>query len=115
MENSKPANAEEDINNNNVVVTDNSTYKAITTIDLSLITTGVTQAMLNSAVRTNGAILISSAINSNIYNILVKNLHDSDEVEFEHASNNNPFTKPRMCGAFFYLICEAKILLCIIG
>ncbi|HEY8690637.1 MAG TPA: hypothetical protein VIM07_15475 [Chitinophagaceae bacterium] len=69
---------------NNVVVTDNSTYKAITTIDLSLITTGITQAMLNSAVKTNGTILISAAINSNIYNILLINLHDSDEVEFEH-------------------------------
>ena len=68
----------------NVVVTDNSTYKAITTIDLSLITKGITESMLNSAVKTNGTILISSAVNSNIYNILVSNLHDSDEVEFEH-------------------------------
>ena len=69
---------------NNVVVTDNSTYKAITTLDLSLITTGVTQTMLNSAVRTNGTILITSAINANIYNLIINNLHDSDEVEFEH-------------------------------
>lgn len=69
---------------NNVVVTDNSTYKAITTIDLSLITKGITEAMLNSAVKTSGTILISSTINSNIYNILLSNLHDSDEVEFDH-------------------------------
>ena len=69
---------------NNVVVTDNSTYKAITTIDLSLITTGISQAMLNSAVKTNGTILITPAINSGIYTILLGNLHNSDEVEFEH-------------------------------
>lgn len=69
---------------NNVVVTDNSTYKAITTIDLSLITRSVTESMLNSAVRTNGAILISPAVNSNIYDIILNNLHDSDDVEFDH-------------------------------
>jgi hypothetical protein len=69
---------------NNVVVTDNSTYKAITTIDLSLITRNVTESMLNSAVRTNGTILITSSVNANIYNLLVNNLHESDEVEFEH-------------------------------
>jgi hypothetical protein len=68
---------------NNVVVTDNNSFKALTTIDLSLITRGVTESMLNSAVRTNGTILITSAINSNIYNILVNNLHDSDDVDFE--------------------------------
>ena len=68
----------------NVAVTDNNSYKAITTIDLSLITKGITESMLNAAVKTNGTILISSAINSNIFNLLVKNLHDSDEVEFEH-------------------------------
>jgi hypothetical protein len=68
----------------NVVVTDNSAYKAITTIDLSLITTGVTQSMLNSAIKTNGTILITSAINPGIYNILLSNLHNSDDVEFEH-------------------------------
>ena len=69
---------------NNVVVTDNSTYKAITNIDLSLITRNVTESMLNAAVRTNGTILITSSVNSNIYNILINNLHESDEVEFEH-------------------------------
>lgn len=69
---------------NNVVVIDNSTYKAVTTIDLSLITNGINESMLNSAVRTNGTILITSSINSNIYNIIANNLHDSDEVELGH-------------------------------
>jgi hypothetical protein len=69
---------------NNVVVTDNNSYKALTTLNLSLITKGVTEAMLNSAVRTSGTILISSTSNANIYNIILANLHDSDEVEFDH-------------------------------
>ena len=69
---------------NNVVVTDNSTYNALTTIDLSLITRGISEAMLNSAVRTGGVILISSSVNTSLYNIMVNNIHDSDEVEFEH-------------------------------
>ena len=69
---------------NNVVVTDNNSYKALTTLNLSLITTGVTETMLNNAVRTGGTILISSTSNSNIYNIILANLHDSDEVEFDH-------------------------------
>jgi hypothetical protein len=69
---------------NNVVVTDNSTFKAITTIDLSLITSTISESVLNSAVRTNGTILITSSVNANIYNTLLNNLHESDEVEFEH-------------------------------
>ncbi|MEO5983906.1 MAG: hypothetical protein ABIP80_00285 [Ferruginibacter sp.] len=67
----------------NVVVTYNNSYNALTTIDLSLITRNITENMLNAAVRTNGKILITSTINSNIYNILLSNLHESDEVEFE--------------------------------
>ena len=69
---------------NNVVVTDNNSYKALTTLNLSLITTGVTETMLNSAVLTSGTILISSTSNANIYNIILANIHDSDEVEFDH-------------------------------
>ncbi len=69
---------------NNVVVTGNNSYKALTTINLSLLTTGVSELMLNNAVLTNGTIIISSTSNANIYNIILNNLHDSDEVEFEH-------------------------------
>ena len=68
---------------NMVVVTNNNSYNALTTIDLSLITRNVTESMLNAAVRTNGQILITSAINSDIYNILLSNLHESDDVDFE--------------------------------
>lgn len=68
---------------NNVVITDNNSYKALTTLNLSLLTTGVTEIMLNNATRTNGSIIISSTSNSNIYNIILNNLKDCDGVEFE--------------------------------
>ena len=69
---------------NNVVVTDNSGYKALTTLNLALITKGVTEAMLNNAVRTGGTVVISSTSNPTIYNIILNNIHDSDEVKFDH-------------------------------
>jgi hypothetical protein len=69
---------------NNVVVTYNSTYSAVTTIDLSLISRGITEAMLNSATRTGGTIVISSTSNTGLYNTMINNIHDSDEVEFDH-------------------------------
>ncbi len=68
----------------NVVITDNNSYKALTTLNLALLTTGVTESMLNNASSTNGTIMISSTSNISIYNIILNNLHDSDEVEFEH-------------------------------
>lgn len=68
----------------NVVITDNTTFNALTTISLSSLTNGVTENLLNNAVRTNGAILISSSSNTDIYNMLFHNFDVSDEVEFEH-------------------------------
>lgn len=67
----------------NVVITDNNGYKALTTLNLSLLTTGITESMLNNATRTNGTIIISSTSNVNIYNIILNNLTDCDGVEFE--------------------------------
>ncbi len=67
----------------NVVITDNNSYTALTTLNLSLLTRGITESMLNSATRTNGTILISSTSNTNIYNIILKNLEDCDGIEFE--------------------------------
>jgi len=68
----------------NVVVSDNSVYKSLTTLNLSLLTKGITETMLNSAPRTNGVIEISSASNTDIYNKLLLNLNDLDSSEFEH-------------------------------
>ena len=68
----------------NVVITDNTTFTALTTMSLSSLTNGVTENMLNNAVHTSGAIVISASSNTDIYSILFHNFDDSDEVEFEH-------------------------------
>ena len=68
---------------NNVTVLANNGYNALTTLNLSLLTRGITQAMLDNAVKTNGTIVISSSSNVNLYNIILNNVKDSDEIEFE--------------------------------
>jgi hypothetical protein len=70
---------------NNVVVTDNNSYKALSTIDLSLLTKGITETMLKSAQLTNGTIVISSTSNANLYTALLASLVDLDSCEFEHG------------------------------
>ena len=68
---------------NDVTITTNNGYSALTTLNLSLLGAGITQTMLDNAVRTNGTILITSSINTALYNIILNNLKDSDEVDFE--------------------------------
>jgi hypothetical protein len=69
---------------NNVVVTDNNSYKALSTIDLSLLTRNITGAMLKNAQLTNGTVAISSTSNATLYAALLSNLNDLDSCEFEH-------------------------------
>lgn len=69
---------------NNVTVSDNSSYTALTTLNLAKLTTGVTEAMLNAATKTSGKIVISASSNTNIYSIMLANLDGCDEVEFDH-------------------------------
>jgi hypothetical protein len=69
---------------NNVVISDNTSYSALTTFDLSKLTTGISEAMLNSAVKTGGKIIISASSNTNLYNMMLANLDNCDEVEFDH-------------------------------
>jgi polyisoprenoid-binding protein YceI len=68
----------------NVVISSNTTYTALTSINLSLITTGITEAMLNAATKTNGKIIISASSNVNLYNIIINNLTSCDDTHFEH-------------------------------
>ena len=68
---------------NNVVVS-SGTINALTTLDLSIVSNGITQAMLNSATLTNGKIIISASSNSNLYNIIINNLHQFHHVEVSH-------------------------------
>ena len=68
---------------NNVTVVANNGYNALTTLNLSLLTRGMTQAMLENAVRTNGTILINSLSNVDLYNIILNNLKECDDMDFE--------------------------------
>lgn len=68
---------------NNVAITGGS-FTAVTELNLSLYTTGITQAMLNSAAKTNGTIVISSVSNSSLYNIIVNNISQFHHAEFNH-------------------------------
>ena len=73
---------------NNVVIADNSSYSALTNLNLSFLTQGITEAMLNSSTKTGGKIIISANSNTNLYTIMLANLDNSDEVEFEHDLKN---------------------------
>jgi len=69
---------------NNVTVTSNSSITALTTLDLSVISNGITQALLNAATLTSGKIVISAASNSNLYNIILNNLQSFHHVDVTH-------------------------------
>lgn len=69
---------------NNIVIDNNTSYTALTTLDLSTLTTGITEAMLNAATRTGGTIIISASSNTNMYNVMLANFDNCDEVQFEH-------------------------------
>jgi hypothetical protein len=56
---------------------------ALTTIDLSGLTQGITAADFTNASQTNGAIIISSSSNANLYNTILNNLSRLGETEVE--------------------------------
>lgn len=69
----------------NVVVAAGTTYSALNTLDLSQLTRDVSQAELQSAVRTNGTILISANSNTSLYSKILANLNrHHGEAEVEH-------------------------------
>ena len=68
---------------NNVTVLANNGYNALTTLNLSLLTRGITQTMLDNAVKTNGTILINSSSNVDLYNIILNNLKECDDIDFK--------------------------------
>jgi hypothetical protein len=68
---------------NNVDITGGS-FTAVTELNLSLYTTGITQSMLNGATQTGGTIVISSASNANLYNIILNNIDRFHHAEFNH-------------------------------
>jgi hypothetical protein len=68
---------------NNVAITGGA-FTAVTSLDLSSFTSGISQATMNSASQTGGTIVISSASNANIYNAIINNIDRFHHAEFEH-------------------------------
>lgn len=69
---------------NNVTVTGSGSLTALTTLNLSFVSNGITQAMLNSATLTNGKIVISASANTSIYSIITNNLQQFHHVDVTH-------------------------------
>lgn len=68
----------------NVTITNDADYVAVTTIDLSELTSGITTDMLLNADLSNGTILISATTNRGLYGIVVDHLeHKHHHCEFE--------------------------------
>ena len=67
----------------NVVVNDNNDFQALTTFNLSQLTAGVTGSLLNTATLTNGILVVSKTSNQIIYNKMIDNLDDMDDVEID--------------------------------
>lgn len=67
----------------NVTIADGKSYSSLTALNLSLLTQGVTEAMLTNAILTNGEIVLSSSSNNNIYEVMLNNLHNIDGVELQ--------------------------------
>ena len=68
----------------NFLVSDGADYTALTTLNLSLISLGVTETMFNNAVRTaDGKIVISANSNPDIYVVMRNNLTQCGGVEVD--------------------------------
>ncbi|MGN6569496.1 MAG: hypothetical protein ACTHJ0_16170 [Flavipsychrobacter sp.] len=68
-----------------VTIDSTETFTAVTTLDLSSISAGITQRMLARASLTGGTIVISSSSNRMLYEMILANLHgERYHCEFEH-------------------------------
>ncbi|HEV7620775.1 MAG TPA: hypothetical protein VGO09_03530 [Flavisolibacter sp.] len=65
----------------NVTINDSTIHKAITSLNLSMISQGISLSSLINATKTNGDIIITSSINADLYKIIVKNLRELGEEE----------------------------------
>lgn len=65
-----------------VTITGNNGYTAITTLNLALLTQGITDADLSNATQTNGEIVISATLNTNLFAKILDSLGEC-ESEFE--------------------------------
>ena len=62
---------------------DDKSYSSLTVLNLSLLTQGVTKAMLENAILTNGEIVLSSSSNTDVYDVMLSNLHNIEGVELQ--------------------------------
>ena len=72
----------------NITISNDSVYLAVTTLDLSALTSGITTDMLLNAQLTSGTIVISADTNHDLYNIILENLkteHHHCEFEEHHS------------------------------
>lgn len=67
----------------NFTISNSASYTAVTTFDLSLLTQGITAAMLDAATRTNGVIVISSTSNVNLYDTIFDRLRNCGGIEID--------------------------------
>lgn len=67
----------------NVTITQNNDFTAIINLNLARLSQGITDAALSAATLTNGEIVISATSNVALYNIMIANISEIDEVEFE--------------------------------
>lgn len=67
-----------------VIITPGDNFTALNTLNISLLTTGVTENMLNNATRNGGVIEISITSNVDIYNIIFNNLKTCGGVEVDN-------------------------------
>lgn len=65
-----------------VDISDGASYTAATSLNLSLLTLGISSGMLDNATVTNGEILISATSNANLYAIMLANLKNLDDCDF---------------------------------
>jgi len=68
----------------NITVGANTSITALTTLNLSSISSGITQALMNSATVSGGKITISASSNVNLYNIIISNLLQFHHVDVTH-------------------------------
>jgi hypothetical protein len=67
----------------NFTVTDGGSYTALTTLNLALLTQGITEAQLNNATRTNGTIEISATSNQQLFGIMFDRLRNCGGIEID--------------------------------
>lgn len=66
-----------------VTITQSNSSTALISLNLALLTQGISDAALTGATLTNGEIIISSNSNTALYNIMINNFSQIDDVEFD--------------------------------